>query len=446
MKKKILDMQDERNKIVDYKMIDYQNKKIVFVPNDYAILEFKNSEDSQKIVSLINNNSKKSKIEVTPKVEMLELDFCVTRKCNLRCKYCYANQTNVDSKEMDFETARKAIDFFNERFPDIRWKIDFIGQGEPLLNLDTVIYIVDYIKSIKDEKQLSFFLITNGTLLKPEIYETLFKKGVNLGISVDGTKANHNMNRVFSDGSGSYDQVYNNLSKLELKQANKNVWALSVATGENNIQEILSENKKNGFKRFQIKIARISGESNLDRKRIYESLASQYHDFFDVLRQQLLSNDLELFCSIINETDTVGKILRSFLTSCKNFRRCKAGFGRFSISTDGNIYPCSSFYSINKYKLGNVFDERLDEKIKTAFSMKSVDNDSKCRDCWCRYMCGGICKYASCTQFGDLITKNEYDCKLTEKICEEMILLIYDIQTKNPSIISKMIRFAEINQ
>ena len=78
--------------------------------------------------------------------------------------------------------------------------------------------------------------------------------------------------------------------------------------------------------------------------------------------------------------------------------------------------------------------------------MKSVDNDSKCRDCWCRYMCGGICKYASCTQFGDLITKNEYDCKLTEKICEEMILLIYDIQTKNPSIISKMIRFAEINQ
>lgn len=43
--------------------------------------------------------------------ESQHLTFVVTQECNLRCGYCYMVGKN-DMHRMDFETAKKIVDYF----------------------------------------------------------------------------------------------------------------------------------------------------------------------------------------------------------------------------------------------------------------------------------------------------------------------------------------------
>ena len=74
------------------------------------------------------------------------ISFIVTERCQLACKYCYEVHKK-DKSDMTFETAKKAIDLILEdesvcNTPAVIW--DFIG-GEPLLKIDLITQISDYI-------------------------------------------------------------------------------------------------------------------------------------------------------------------------------------------------------------------------------------------------------------------------------------------------------------
>ena len=65
----------------------------------------------------------------------------VSHDCNLRCKYCFASTGDFGTGHrmtMDFETAKRAIDFVIERSGKRRnIEVDFFG-GETLMAMDTV--------------------------------------------------------------------------------------------------------------------------------------------------------------------------------------------------------------------------------------------------------------------------------------------------------------------
>lgn len=76
----------------------------------------------------------------------------VTQQCNLRCKYCaysgnYYNRSHT-SNRMDFETAKKAIDFYLKRSEKAdQLALSFYG-GEPLLEFELIKKCVSYIENI----------------------------------------------------------------------------------------------------------------------------------------------------------------------------------------------------------------------------------------------------------------------------------------------------------
>ena len=133
--------------------------------------------------------------------------FLITENCNLRCKYCY--EENKQSTTMSLDTAKKAIQFLKNSEPKFkRLNVDFIG-GEPLLEVELIQSIIDEFKEqFKGhiwENEIIFSACTNGTqFYRPEVREFLLKNKDNffLGISLDGIKLVHDMNR-----SGSYDEV-----------------------------------------------------------------------------------------------------------------------------------------------------------------------------------------------------------------------------------------------
>lgn len=153
-----------------------------------------------------------------------EITFIVTKDCQLVCKYCYLVGKN--SKErMSFDTAKRAIDYvlndkeqFNQN--DVIW--DFIG-GEPFLEIDLIDQICDYIKVQLYEKNHKWFnsyrfsFSTNGINYHEKKVQNFILKNhehLSIGITIDGTKTKHDLNRIYKNGRGSYEDVVKNIPTL----------------------------------------------------------------------------------------------------------------------------------------------------------------------------------------------------------------------------------------
>ena len=155
------------------------------------------------------------------------LTFIVTEDCNLRCKYCYVTHKSKN-KVMKLETAIKFIDYILEDTKFIKSEaviLDFIG-GEPLLEASLIDQICDYFKTKTYKLRNQWYwnykisISTNGVNYSDPCVQNLILKNegkISIGITIDGIKEKHDLQRVFPDGSGSYDIVYNNV-KLWLEQ------------------------------------------------------------------------------------------------------------------------------------------------------------------------------------------------------------------------------------
>ncbi|MDC7124248.1 MAG: radical SAM protein [Spirochaetales bacterium] len=153
------------------------------------------------------------------------LYLIVTNACNLRCKYCIFSENypyteaRAGNSRMSKATAKKAVDLYLSKIRKIReYKkerpiiITFYG-GEPLLNYSVIKYVIEYVNSLNMEN-IIFSLTTNGVLLNEERIDFLVSNNVSIGISLDGPKEEHDRNRVFEGGKGSFDSVYKKLSLL----------------------------------------------------------------------------------------------------------------------------------------------------------------------------------------------------------------------------------------
>jgi uncharacterized protein len=151
-----------------------------------------------------------------------------TQGCNMRCAYCcyserYHNTRTHGSQSMSFETARKALDFFMRGFqktcygnPLKKCAISFYG-GEPLLNFNLIKDVVQYLKENHGYYEFDYNITTNALLLSDDILSYLTANNFSIIISLDGDKENHDRNRVTVNGSGSFDEVFDSVSRLRKK-------------------------------------------------------------------------------------------------------------------------------------------------------------------------------------------------------------------------------------
>ena len=131
--------------------------------------------------------------------------FIVTKDCQLACKYCYLVGKNSNEK-MTWEIGKQTIDYILNEFSQSKGIIlDFIG-GEPFLEIELIDRICDYFKVEAYKKELVCFnnyrfnVSTNGiNYNSPKVQEFICKnkKHVSIGITIDGTKRKHDLNRIW---------------------------------------------------------------------------------------------------------------------------------------------------------------------------------------------------------------------------------------------------------
>ena len=142
----------------------------------------------------------------------------VAHDCNLKCKYCFAEEGEYHGKRslMSAEVGKAAIDFIIKNSGARKnLEIDFFG-GEPPMNFDVVKEIVEYGREQEKlhNKNFRFTITTNGILLDDEKMEYINKHMHNVVLSLDGRKEVNDNMRPKAGGQGSYETIVPKFQKL----------------------------------------------------------------------------------------------------------------------------------------------------------------------------------------------------------------------------------------
>jgi len=327
------------------------------------------------------------------------ITFIVTKDCQLACKYCYLVGKNSQER-MPFEIAKQAIDYIlnhEEDFKEESVVWDFIG-GEPFIEIDLIDEICDYLKTEMFRRDHHWFnsyrlsFSTNGLNYhtdKVQRYIEKNKEHLSIGITIDGTKQKHDLNRVYKqDGAaerGSYDDVVKNIplwlsqfphagtkvtiSSADIPYIKESVLHLfSLGIHEVNINCVFEDVWKEGDdKLFQDQLLKLA-DAIID--------GGWYQDYA---------------CSFFSEM--IGKPLDPIRD---NQNWCGAGM-MLAVDAAGNFYPCTRFagYSLRNKKpiiIGNVY-RGIDKNLLRPFLTldRTTQSPQKCIECevasgcaWCQ--------------------------------------------------------------
>lgn len=355
-------------------------------------------------------------------VKALCLHIC--HDCNLRCEYCFAGEGKYKGRTeyMTFEVAKAAIDFLIKNSGKRKiLETDFFG-GEPLMNLDVVKKTVEYAKKEAEKvgKTFLFTLTTNGVLLNGETAKWLNDEMENVVLSVDGRRSTHDGVRKTVNGKGSYDVIIENIKNFVKMRGDKHYYVRGTYTNKNldfgadvlaladdGLTEISLEPVvlEKGYPLY------IGKESLPAIKEEYRKLAKEY------LRRREKGERLFNFFHFNIDLEG-GVCLR------KRVSACGAGNEYFSVTPNGNIFPCHQFANEKEYLMGNVFDGVINEDIRKIFRDNNLYTKQKCENCFAKYHCSGGCAANNIHFGGDINIPYEITCDMM-KARMECALHIY---------------------
>ncbi len=348
----------------------------------------------------------------------------VVHDCNLRCKYCFADEGEYKGcrKPMSAEVGKRAIDYVLENSGNIKnIEVDLFG-GEPLMVFDTIKEIVDYAKE-KDKlynKNIRFTMTTNATLLNDEIIDYIDKNMGNIILSIDGRKEVNDNVRIRVDGSGCYDRILPNIKKMvDRRDPSKQYYARGTFTRENtDFFEDVMALANEGFSEISIEPVVLPDSHNLSIRR--EDLPKIYQQY-DMLYKEMLrraeNNDNPFKFYHFNIDLNGGPCVY------KRIAGCGAGHEYVAITPDGDIYPCHQFVGNEEFLLGNINSGIKNKNLSKDFKNAHIYNKPKCKECWARFYCSGGCQANNFNFNGDIHVPYEIGCEMQKKRIECAIAL-----------------------
>lgn len=362
----------------------------------------------------------------------------VTQDCNLRCKYCvysggYSNRTH-NKKEMNFVTAKKAIDFLiaNSTESDIMC-IGFYG-GEPLLNFELIKKTVHYVTQRYTGKEYYFALTTNGTIFTDECLDFLEEYKFAITISIDGDKEIHNVNRKFKNSEiGSFDIIMDNMRKIRenhsgLSEKLMFSVVMSVSSDYMGCNEFFTNTDV--MKDTDLAVSTVSdryAEKKYSVQKEKNIIAQRYEIFKCILiligklEENSCSNMVKNYYYKLKEHYKQFYITENSVKSVTHpAGPCIPGAFRLFVNADGNFYPCEKVSEVSEIaKIGDLQNGFNFSNINTILNVGKLGDDI-CKNCWAYRYCK-VCVSAidELTQLS--IDKKNECCQKVKKEVEMMM-------------------------
>jgi uncharacterized protein len=392
-------------------------------------------------------------VKTYPKVYF---SFPTIHKCNLKCKYCFADaglNYKDENKSMTSQQIENVYTFLLtcDEFKDCKnYRLDFVSGGEPLLNFD----LIKEAKTIGDrlfgehEKSLDIWVCTNGILLDEEKAKYLNDNGIGIGVSLDGPKDVNDLYRLYPNEGSSYSDTVTSIARVIANKAYnrffRDIWALTVITAQTqNLVNILEHHKKLGLNNVQMKIVRSveNSEFALTMKNT-EHFILLYNELVNFVIERIIQDDVSYLKMILNGNDYLGKIIIRLILRDAAVYRCMAGRNKMSFAANGDIYPCDSFVGNPYFRIGNIYDGLYHEKIGDFYNMIILKRE-KCKNCWANIICGGDCYYNSYLKNCDMQEPDEAFCVVNQKLCLLSIKLVAYLSFEKPDLFDKVYQYLE---
>lgn len=349
-----------------------------------------------------------------------ELVLVLSSICNMRCTYCFASYGQYSReapKYMSLDIAKSAI---LKSFKAFRYiEVIKLYGGEPTLNSAVVLEICKFLIELKGkgiiEKLPKVGLISNLTNLNQEVIDSITSYGITLFASFDGPKEVHDKQRIFAGGSGSYDNVTENIQKLLFQTGQPEgiecVYTPLHTKSGWTINEIIKILQHTGVKTANVHFVS-------DFQEFYNQLGDELNvyaqNFRDLQKENLKYRTIELAQGNEFGAHTIKSLFRSLIRGKAKYH-CSLGRDTLTVDVNGDIYPCYVLIGLDQYRMGNIwlsepFGNSSFFLVKKLFIKTQKESSKICPSCDIKDVCGS-CPGDMLASHDDLLTPFRISCE-----------------------------------
>lgn len=339
-----------------------------------------------------------------------------TSRCQMRCRYCYAERERPAALDMALETALSAIDFFIDtrvKNGQNTFPIEFHGSGEPFAAWPLMHAATAYARKQCTRHGLEPVITagTNGLLTRRQ-QQWAVANLTAMTISFEGLEEVQNHQRPLANGRPSFSRVDQTLRFLDAQHF---PYALRTTVTAMN-QPRLIETLDTICRRYRC------------RTWIVEPMQGCRAAAGNPGPGRV---DMALFAGQIIQLEETGrsKGIRVIYSGAQLERRartfCHLGRAEMAVTPDGRLTGCWEVASAShplagQFHFGRILPGgaiEIDRARWSALANHRVERLPRCQHCFAKYHCGGGCELA--------MSDPEYSrsfCQTTRAILEDKIL------------------------
>lgn len=339
--------------------------------------------------------------------KITKMSVIPNNRCNFSCSYCYSAEGR-NGHEISWTALKTALDWFINpvRFDgnvEVSLSLFISGGGEPLLSWGNITRrMLEYARRRADEFgfSLRLMVISNGSLVTPDITRRLAELDVSVGVSFEVLPELQESQR------GHYDEVVRGLEVLRENGVATLMNSTITPQSVHRMKEMYCEVRDRWpfVKRYTMEPVTGIG--------LFKS-AKELHRFYDAffegyLRCKTMENEKQ------NENGNGGKGPELRFTFDDEYRdicvrHCP---GKFSITPEGTISVChlvsspkEERYSDCVYGTINESGITTDHERFTDLYRRNVSAYPECDNCFAKWICGGECLTRRATYPADYLAE-----------------------------------------
>ena len=324
-------------------------------------------------------------------VKKFVLQWHLSENCNLKCLHCY--QENHKPIQLSYEQLEKIYKQYKNLLKKLKMKghINITG-GEPLCN-PHLFKILDLIK--KDEKLISFSILTNGTLITENIAKKI--KSYNpyyVQVSLEGGQKTNDYIR----GKGTYKKIAKGIKNLKKYNIFTSISFTATTLNYKEFPKVVSYAKK--YKVDNVWSDRYIPLGDSEDKNLSLNV-SQTQEYLSIMAKERLKLKRKQY----NKT-TISMYRALQCQKTNDFAYgCTAGDTLLTVMENGDLVPCRRMPIV----VGNLLKDDMYKLYKTNSILKELRKNTipdDCNDCEHAQMCHGGLKCLTYAIYKDLNHKD----------------------------------------
>lgn len=361
--------------------------------------------------------------------------FVVTKNCNQKCIYCQASTNEKQKADMDIATAQKAVDVALSS-PGYNLTFEFQG-GEPLLNYETIRFIVEYANMNKGSKRISYTLVSNLVYLTDEMLDFFCEHQVSINTSLDGNEYVHNKNRPIP-GKNALSVLKDRIAMINRRKLSVSAIQTTTRFSLPYYKEIVDQYLELGIHSLFIRPLTALGYAKQNWEMIGytpEEFLSFYREVLDYIIEYQREG---IYLTEGHASIFLKKILGRQSVNYMELRSpCGGVFGQLAYYYNGEVYTCDEGRMLaemgdNSFRLGNVcyntYKEIVQNPICNLIGKSScLESLPSCSECVYMPYCG-VCPVINWNNYKNLYVQMKKDnrCRIYKGIQNYLFEKIYE--------------------